>query len=83
MLERGVLAGLRLCDETPAGFHELCYRLTQLDEATPETVGFYRSLLPGAELAIIEGSAHLTMHDQPEQYVKVLREFLRRVDPSP
>jgi proline iminopeptidase len=50
------------------------------DEARPATVEYYRSLVPGAELVILENSAHLTMHDEPEENVRIVREFLRRVE---
>jgi proline iminopeptidase len=50
------------------------------DEARPATVEYYRSLVPGAELAILENSAHLTMQDEPEESVRIVREFLRRVE---
>ncbi|HEX9633444.1 MAG TPA: proline iminopeptidase-family hydrolase [Gemmatimonadales bacterium] len=50
------------------------------DEARPGTVEYYRSLVPGAELAILENSAHLTMQDEPEENVRIVREFLRRVE---
>jgi proline iminopeptidase len=50
------------------------------DEATPGTVAFYQSRVANAELAILEGSAHLTMQDEPEEYARVVRDFLRRVE---
>lgn len=50
------------------------------DEAAPSTVRYYASLVPGAEVEIIPNSGHLTMQDQPERYVEVLRRFLDRVD---
>jgi len=50
------------------------------DEARPATVEFYRSLVPGAELVILENSAHLTMQDEPDENVRIVREFLRRVE---
>lgn len=50
------------------------------DEATPATAAYFQSLVPGAELAILEGSAHLTMHDEPEEYIRVVRSFLQRVE---
>jgi hypothetical protein len=37
ILERGVLAGLRLCGETPVGFHELCSRLKRHNDSTADT----------------------------------------------
>ena len=50
------------------------------DEATPASTQFFQSLVPGAQIAIIEDSGHLTMQDQPERYAQVLREFLRHVE---
>ena len=50
------------------------------DEATPGTVAFFQSQVPGAELAILEASAHLTMQDEPEEYVRIVRDFIRRVE---
>jgi proline iminopeptidase len=50
------------------------------DEARVPTVEYYRSLVPGAELAILENSAHLTMQDEPAENVRIVREFLRRVE---
>ncbi|HYQ86100.1 MAG TPA: proline iminopeptidase-family hydrolase [Bacteroidota bacterium] len=53
------------------------------DEARPSTVSYYQSLVPGARIAIFENSAHLTMQDEPEEYVRVVREFLHSVENSP
>jgi proline iminopeptidase len=50
------------------------------DEALVPTVEYYRSLVPGAEMAIIENAAHLTMQDDSAENVRVVREFLRRVE---
>lgn len=48
------------------------------DEATPDTVGWYQGLLPGAELAVFEQSAHLAHLEERERYEEVLRTFLAR-----
>ena len=50
------------------------------DEITVDTARYYQGLAPDAQLVIIEDAAHLTMQDQPEQYVEVVRDFLRKVD---
>ena len=50
------------------------------DEATPATVAFYQSQVPGSELAILEESAHLTMQDEPEENVRIVRDFLNGVE---
>jgi pimeloyl-ACP methyl ester carboxylesterase len=38
------------------------------------------SRLPNARLEVIEDAAHLTMVDQPEASVRVIREFLAGVE---
>ena len=52
----------------------------EYDEVRPESVRFYQSLLPGSRLAVIENAAHLTMQDEPERYLQVLREFLHEAE---
>ena len=46
----------------------------------PAAAAYYQSLVPGSELVVFEQSAHLTMHDEPDHYNAVLRDFLRRVE---
>lgn len=50
------------------------------DEATPETVQHFQSLVPGAELRVFEDSAHMTMLDEPDTYAEAIRAFLNKVD---
>ena len=50
------------------------------DEATPETVLHFQSLVPGSKIEILENSAHMTMLDEPEEYANVVRMFLDDVD---
>ncbi len=50
------------------------------DEATPETTAWYQSLIPGSSIEIFEKSSHMTMLEEPEHYVRVLRDFLRGVE---
>jgi proline iminopeptidase len=50
------------------------------DEATPEATAWYRSLVPGAALAVFEESAHLPHLEERAAYSAVVREFLRRVE---
>jgi proline iminopeptidase len=52
----------------------------EYDEVRPETVRLYQSLVPGSRLAVIENAAHLTMQDEPERYLQVLREFLHQAE---
>jgi proline iminopeptidase len=52
------------------------------DEATPETVRHFQSLVPGSELQIFEDSAHVTMLDEPDAYAEAISNFLSKVDGS-
>jgi proline iminopeptidase len=48
----------------------------EFDEAAPNTIRYYQSLVPGAKLEIIPGAGHFTMQDNPGQSNKVVRDFL-------
>jgi proline iminopeptidase len=48
----------------------------EFDEATPATVEYYQSLIPNAQMSVISGSGHITMHDNPDENNKVISEFL-------
>lgn len=52
----------------------------EYDEARPPTVERHAVLVPAAEFAVIPGAAHITMHDNPEETIRVVREFLRAAD---
>ena len=52
----------------------------EFDEARPETVQYYQGLVPGAQFAVIEGAAHLTMQDNPEANNRVIRDFLASLE---
>ncbi len=50
------------------------------DEATPGTTEWYQSLLPGSSLEIFENCAHMTMLEEPQRYVEVVRDFIHDVE---
>ena len=52
----------------------------EYDQCAPATAKYYQSLIPGAELVIIENAGHLTMHDEPEADIKAIGDFLNRVE---
>jgi len=52
----------------------------QYEQATPATVKYYQSLIPGSEMAILENCGHLTLHDDPEADIKIIRGFLAHVE---
>jgi len=56
------------------------FTVGQYDEVRPEAVRLYQSLVPGSRLTVIENAAHLTMQDEPERYLQVLREFLHEIE---
>ena len=76
MVPTGTLAGW---DVTPrlAGIRVptlvLCGRY---DEATPHQAEVIASGILGAELTVFEESAHMTLIEEPERYVDVVRRFL-------
>jgi len=52
----------------------------EYDEARPETVRYYASLVPGAKVAIIPNAGHLSMEDNPEANNKAIRDFLHSIE---
>jgi proline iminopeptidase len=52
----------------------------EYDEARPGTVRYFQSLISGAEFTVIKNSGHATIHDNPEQTLARLSEFLLKVD---
>lgn len=50
------------------------------DEATPEATEWYHSLLPASVLVIFEQSSHMPHLEEPEHYLQVVRNFLKRVE---
>ena len=52
----------------------------QYDACTPATSKYYQSLIPGAELVIIENAGHLTMQDNAEADIKAIRDFLDKLE---
>jgi proline iminopeptidase len=52
----------------------------RFDECTPSASAWYQSLVPGSRLAIFENSSHMTMLEESDAYISVLRTFLVEVD---
>ncbi len=52
----------------------------EFDEATPETVKYYHSLIPGSKFVMIKNSAHETMNDNPEENNKAISDFLNELE---
>ena len=52
----------------------------EFDEARPETMARFQGLIPGARLEVIEGAAHATLSRNPDQYRKILGDFLEAAE---
>jgi len=50
------------------------------DEATPEATTWYHSLVANSELAIFKISSHMPHLEEPQRYMRVVKDFLARVD---
>lgn len=56
------------------------YLTGEYDEARPATVRYFSSLTPLSEFAVIEGAGHGTMHDNQEQNIQRIDDFLERLE---
>lgn len=52
----------------------------EFDEARPATVKYFQSLVPGSKFVTIEGAGHGTMHDNREQNISAIKNFLTEVE---
>ncbi len=46
------------------------------DFTTPETTKWYADQVKNSEFVVFEKSAHMTMNEEPEAYIKVIKQFL-------
>lgn len=56
------------------------YTCGDFDSATPKTLKFYQSLTPNSKLVVLKNAGHYTMHDNPEDNIKAISEFLDAVE---
>ena len=52
------------------------------DEATPEAHAYFNTLLPNAEVAVLENSAHMSHWTERDEYIRTVRDFLKKTDVS-
>ena len=50
------------------------------DEAAPETTAIYQQALPGSEMVIIEDASHEHHLEKPQEYLDLVRSFLRHIE---
>jgi len=54
----------------------------EFDEATPASTEAFSKLVPGAEFEVIPNSAHASENDNPAALLRIVRQFLHRVEGS-
>lgn len=52
----------------------------EFDEATPESVKYFQSKIPGSKLHIMKGCSHSHHLENPMEYIKITGDFLRSKD---
>jgi len=52
----------------------------EFDEAVPSRVETFQKMTPGSKLEIVPNAAHMTMQDQPDAVLKILRDWFRKVE---
>ncbi|MFB5196077.1 proline-specific peptidase family protein [Neobacillus sp. KR4-4] len=56
------------------------YTCGRFDEATPETTQYYSTLTPGSSFHVYEHSAHMPYVEEPDVFLRVSGDFLRKID---
>lgn len=50
------------------------------DQCTPETTGWYQSLIAGSEMVVFEQSTHMLHLEETDDYLQVVRDFIHSVE---
>ncbi|SMG29435.1 proline iminopeptidase [Marivirga sericea] len=48
----------------------------EFDEARPETIKYFNSLVPNSRFEVVPASGHSTLNDNPEDYNRFIKDFL-------
>jgi proline iminopeptidase len=56
------------------------YTCGRYDEATPESTEYYSSQTPGSQFHVFENSAHMPYMEEPEEFLRVIGGFMKKVD---
>ncbi|MCH6268963.1 proline iminopeptidase-family hydrolase [Neobacillus citreus] len=78
-----VLGNLKEFDCTSQLKEIICpalYTCGRYDEATPETTEHYSRSTPGSKFHVFENSAHMPYIEEPEEFLRVVGEFMHWVD---
>ncbi len=78
----GSLLGQELAERLAELSLPVLFTCGRHDEAAPETVRYFQSLIPGAELVIFAEASHEHHLEQTEAYLQALRAFLGEAEQS-
>ncbi len=56
------------------------YIAGRFDETSPRATALCHSALPGSEMVIFEKSSHMPIFEEPDEYLKVVRDFIARAE---
>lgn len=79
----GILREFSVADRLAELSVPVLFTCGEYDEASPATMIYYQSLVPGSDLEVFEGASHSHHLEETEAYLAAVREFLRRVDTAP
>lgn len=76
----GNLRDFSVVDRLPQLDVPVLYVSGRYDEVLPETLARFDSLTPRSRMVVIDDASHLAMLERPDEYLRVLRDFLRKQD---
>lgn len=76
----GTLRNADLTDQLQHIQVPVLFTCGEFDEATPETTQYFTSKIEKAEMHVLIGASHSHQVEKPDEYIQVLREFLRKVE---
>jgi proline iminopeptidase len=56
------------------------YIAGRFDEASPRATALCHKALPGSEMVIFEKSSHMPFFEEPDKYLRVVRDFIHRAE---
>ncbi len=76
----GTLQAVDLSDRLHEIKCPVLFTCGEFDEATPATVAFYQSKLPGSEVHVFKGASHCHHLEKEEEFISVAGDFLKRAE---
>lgn len=76
----GAMRGFERAEDLHRLTMPVLYMCGRYDGATPATTAWYASLTPQSQTIVFKDSSHVPHLEEPEEHLRTLRNFLRRVD---